>query len=101
MEYKIGMAVPPWSKDVCQCGTEYYVTRSYAGRYTERDQHCGDCNRAFELDLKEKRLGQAEKLLKSMIDVAEELNYRIRKTDQSEGFYGHIDAAKEFLKESK
>ncbi|CAH9013660.1 putative coil containing protein [Vibrio phage 249E41-1] len=101
MKHVIGMMVPPWTKDVCQCGSEYYITRSYEGVYTKRDQHCGDCNRAFDLDLKEKRLEQAEKIIQSLVEVADELNYRLRKTDQPEGFYGHIDAAKEFLKENK
>lgn len=55
----------------------------------------------FELDLSEKRLEQAEKIIQTMIEVSEELNYRLRKTDQSEGFYGKIDSAREFLKERK
>ena len=101
MEYKIGMTVPPWSKDVCQCGNEYYVTRAYGGVYTKYDQYCDSCNRAFALDLTEKRLEKAEKIIQSMVDVANELNYRLRNMEGTEGFYGHIDAAKEFLKESK
>ncbi len=55
----------------------------------------------FELDLTEKRLAQAEKIIQSMVDVANELNYRLCNMEGTEGFYGHIDAAKEFLKESK
>ena len=94
---KIGMMVPPWTKDICQCGEEYYVTRCYEKVVTEWDMHCSSCRDAFKLDLQNKRVESLEKSLKGMIEIAEELNYRLRKTDQSEGFYSHIELAKELL----
>lgn len=58
---------------------------------------CLECDSRFKLDLQNKRVEELEKSLKGMIDVAEELNYRLSKTEQPEGFYGHIEAAKELL----
>lgn len=40
-----------------------------------------------------------EKQLERMIEVAEELNYRLAKTKQPEGFYGDIERSKELLGE--
>ena len=74
---------------ICKCckKTTYY-------RPTE---FCLECDSRFKLDLQNKRVEALEKTLKGMIDVAEELNYRLSKTEQSEGFYGHIEDAKELL----
>jgi hypothetical protein len=96
---KIGDTVHPWTKDICQCGEEYYVTRSYGKVVTRWDMYCSGCSTAFKLDLQNKRVEELEKSLKGMINVAEELNYRLSKTDQSEGFYRHIEDAKNLLEE--
>jgi hypothetical protein len=54
------------------------------------------------LDNVKRELSECEKLLKMMIDIAEELNYRLNKTEQPQGFHHHIDVAKNFImKESK
>ncbi|AUR84680.1 coil containing protein [Vibrio phage 1.063.O._10N.261.45.C7] len=76
---------------ICKCcekNTEYLPT-----------EFCLECNSRFELDLQSKRVEELEKSLKGMIKVAEELNYRLRKTDQPEGFYRHIEDAKKLLEE--
>lgn len=98
---KVGMLVAPWTKNTCQCGSEYYVTRTCEKVITENDLYCNHCLNAFALDLKTKRVSDLEKHLKGMIEIAEELNYRLRKTDQPEGFYHHIEIAKAMLKEIK
>ncbi|AUR94258.1 hypothetical protein NVP1193O_127 [Vibrio phage 1.193.O._10N.286.52.C6] len=98
---KVGQIVKPWTKDTCQCGAEYYVTRTYESVVTEDDMHCARCRDAFKLDLTQRDLENAKKFIQSLIDVSNELNYRLRKTDQSEGFYHHIELAENFLKEVK
>ena len=98
---KVGQTVKPWTANICQCGEEYYVTRIYKGVVTEKDMYCPHCNNAFELDLVKRDLENAKKFIQSFIDVSSELNYRLRKTDQSEGFYHHIELAENFLKEVK
>ncbi|AUR93452.1 hypothetical protein NVP1187O_139 [Vibrio phage 1.187.O._10N.286.49.F1] len=98
---KVGQIVKPWTKDTCQCGAEYYVSRCDERAVTEKDMYCSRCNDAFELDLVKRDLENAKKFIQSLIDVSNELNYRLRKTDQSEGFYHHIELAENFLKEVK
>ncbi|CAL9955662.1 hypothetical protein VPHF99_0011 [Vibrio phage F99] len=96
---KVGQIVKPWTVNTCQCGEEYYVTRIYEGVVTEEDIHCSRCNAAFELGLVKRDLENAKKFIQSLIDVSNELNYRLRKTDQPEGFYHDIELAENFIKE--
>lgn len=95
---KVGDTVQPWSKYVCECGVDYYLTRTEPKVTTERDFHWHDCNRDFdkeyELDLLRKEVRSLKMQLGGMVEVAEELNYRLAQTDRSEGFKGNIELAK-------
>lgn len=97
--FKVGDKVGLWRKNECECGKEYYISRTFEKVVTERDLHCHNCNDAFDLDLIKNDLERSKNLIKSLIDVAEELNYRLSKTDQSQGFLHHIDVAKDFLED--
>lgn len=95
---EVGDKVGLWYKDTCQCGSEYYVTRTFEKVVTEKDLYCSHCNDAFELDLVKRELKECKGMLKMMVDVSEELNYRLNKTEQPQGFHYHIDVAKNFIK---
>ncbi|AGN51482.1 hypothetical protein VPLG_00043 [Vibrio phage eugene 12A10] len=74
----------------CEKVTEYVPT-----------EFCLECETRFQLDLTQRDLENAKKFIQSLIGVSNELNYRLRKTDQPEGFYHHIELAENFLKEVK
>lgn len=62
-------------------------------------EYCLECDTRFKLDLQNKRVEELEESLKGMIEVAEELHYRLSKTVQPEGFYGNIEDSKKLLEE--
>ena len=72
----------------CEKVTEYIPT-----------DYCLECETRFQLDLTQRKLLEAEKFIESLVNVSKELNYRLSKTEQSEGFYYHIELAENFLKE--
>ncbi|UZV41224.1 hypothetical protein vBVpaMR16F_158 [Vibrio phage vB_VpaM_R16F] len=96
---KVGDKVGLWHKDTCRCGKDYYVSRTFEKIVTEKDLYCSDCNDAFELDLAKRELKECKTMLKMMVDVSEELNYRLAKTEQPQGFHHHIEVVKNFIKE--
>lgn len=95
---KVGETAQPWAKYDCECGVEYHVARTETRVITERDFHCHDCNneidKEYELDLLRKEVRSLKMQLGGMVEVAEELNYRLSQTDRSEGFKGNIELAK-------
>lgn len=60
-------------------------------------------NKLFRLecdnDIRRREIVELKKTLGGMIDVAEELNYRIREGRTSEGFHGVIDNAKKYTED--
>ena len=94
---KIGDKIGAQHKETCSCGQEYFASRCDEKVITEKELYCNHCNETFKLDTIKGDLENAKKFIESLVEVSNELNYRLRKTDQAEGFHYQIELAEKFL----